>query len=209
MSISSWLIYLTVVLLSVFSPGPAVLLAISNGIAYGPRKTVFSCLGNIGGLLVISSLTVAGLGTLLKTSATLFLVLKVCGAAYLVWLGIRQWRSRVLPRQTADASAGRRSPRQLFVQGMLLALSNPKAILFFTALFPQFLDANRPLLPQAVLLTGTLALFSFSALMIYALVAGFARHLFESGTNIRLFNRISGSLFVLLGIGLLRLEPVS
>ena len=94
MSLSAWIIFVAVALAAILSPGPAVFLAITNSVTYGWRRVTFSSLGNISGLLVISSVTMAGLGALLKTSALVFTVFKLVGAGYLIFLGIKQWRAR-------------------------------------------------------------------------------------------------------------------
>jgi len=207
MPLSTWLLFCGVALLATFSPGPGVLLAISNAMAVGPRQTVFSSLGNAAGLFIVSGAATAGMGALLAVSASAFLVVKLIGAGYLVYLGIRQWRSA--PMQL-DATA--RSPHQphtagrLFLQGMGVAVTNPKAILFFTALFPQFLTPGPSLLSQTLLLTAT---FTALALVSHACYVGLFRSLrrfLAEARHMRLFNRISGGLFVLLGLSLLRLR---
>ncbi|HYD78951.1 MAG TPA: LysE family translocator [Paucimonas sp.] len=207
MEFSTWLLYATVAIVNIASPGPAILLAISNSVAYGLRRVVFSSLGNICGGALISSLTMAGLGAVLKTSSLLFGILKLVGAAYLIYLGIRQWRSRtsLFARHDAAAPAARNN-RQLFMQGFLLALTNPKAILFFTALFPQFLSTKHDLLPQYAIMTGTFMVLSFCSLMSYALLARSAGAWLSGERNTGLFNRFAGGTFMLLGLGMLRLK---
>jgi len=207
MPLSTWLLFCGVALLATFSPGPGVLLAISNAMAVGARQTVFSSLGNAAGLFIVSGAATAGMGALLAVSASAFLVVKLIGAGYLVYLGIRQWRSAPMK---LDATA--RSPHQphtagrLFLQGMGVAVTNPKAILFFTALFPQFLTPGPSLLSQTLLLTAT---FTALALVSHACYVGLFRSLrrfLVEARHMRLFNRISGGLFVLLGLSLLRLR---
>ena len=154
MPFSTWIIYAAVAFAAIVSPGPAIFLAISNSVAFGWRRVVFSSLGNVLGLLVVSGLAMAGLGALMKTSASVFTAVKLMGAGYLIYLGLRQWRSRASLFSRVP-EAGPRGNRQLFLRGLLVALTNPKAVLFFTALFPQFLSPGRPLAPQFAILTGT------------------------------------------------------
>lgn len=208
MDISRWLVYAAVALVSILSPGPATLLAISNSVMFGLRRVMFSSLGNVIGVLLVSSITMAGLGAVLKSSALLFATLKIIGAGYLIYLGFRQWRSKVNVFTHAEeiSSQPRRTNGQLFTQGVMLAVTNPKAILFFTALFPQFLDSDRSLLPQFAILTGTFMLFSFFSLMTYGLLARTTRSWFSIARHAAWFNRVSGGLFMLLGVGLLRLK---
>jgi len=206
MPFSTWLLFCSVALLVTFSPGPGVLLAISNAMAVGPRHTMFSSLGNAAGLFIVSGAATAGMGALLAVSASAFLVVKLIGAGYLIYLGVREWRG---PRMRLDATASANQPTmpgKLFLQGMGVAVTNPKAILFFTALFPQFLVPGESLVLQTVLLTMT---FTTMALLSHAVYVGLFRTLrrfLTEARHLRLFNRISGGLFVLLGLSLLRLR---
>ena len=207
MPFSTWLLFCGIALLASFTPGPGVLLAISNSMAVGPRHTVFSSLGNAAGLFIVSAAATAGVGALLAVSASTFLAVKVTGAAYLVFLGVRQWRS--LPLQLDARAARGRQPRtasKLFLQGLGVAVTNPKAILFFTALLPQFLTPGRPLLMQTVLLTATFTALALASHAFYAGLFRSLRRLLTEARYLRLFNRISGGLFVLLGLSLLRLR---
>jgi threonine/homoserine/homoserine lactone efflux protein len=206
MTISSWMMYLTVVMLSTLTPGPAVLLSVTNAIGQGPRASIFSSLGNISGLFVLSAAAMTGIGAVLQSSTTVFTVLKAVGAGYLIYLGVRKW-------QSVDAGFGidvdalaKRTPPKLYSQGVLIALTNPKALVFFAALFPQFIDTGSSLVPQFISLTGTLMVFSFAALMAYAFLANSAKGWLAVPKRGRAFNRISGSAFVLLGLGMLRLK---
>jgi threonine/homoserine/homoserine lactone efflux protein len=192
---------------AIICPGPAVFLAISNSMAFGWRRVSFSSLGNVLGLLVVSSLAMAGLGALMKTSAVMFTAIKLVGAGYLIYLGVKQWRSGAsLFAREATAAVESRSNRQLFIRGLLVALTNPKALLFFTALFPQFLRSEQALAPQFAIMTSTFMLFSFLSLMGYGMIAHAARGWFADETRSAWFNRITGSLFFALGLGMLRLK---
>lgn len=210
MESSRWAVYAVVATIAILSPGPAVLLAISNSVRFGLRRVAYSSLGNVVGVMCVSALAMLGLGAVLKSSAFLFGVLKLVGAGYLIFLGIKQWNSsgNIFTRTADMAIEEQRSNWQLFGQGVTLALTNPKAILFFTALFPQFIDSERALLPQFAILTGTFMTISFCSLMLYGLLARTTRRWFAVPQHARWFNRISGGLFVLLGFGLLRLKTV-
>ncbi|WP_457323666.1 LysE family translocator [Roseateles sp. P5_E11] len=206
MPFSTWLLFCGVALLTCFSPGPGVLLAISNSVAVGPRHTMFSSLGNAAGLFVVSGAATAGMGALLAVSASAFLVVKIVGAGYLIYLGIKQWRSAPLRLDASASTHQPTTPGKLFLQGLGVAVTNPKAILFFTALFPQFLVPGESLVMQTVLLTIT---FTALALVSHAFYVGLFRQLrrfLTEARHLRLFNRISGGLFVLLGLSLLKLR---
>lgn len=206
MTISSWLLFCSVALLTTFSPGPAVLLAISNSIGKGVRSALICSIGNALGLFVVSGVAMAGMGVVLATSASAFTALKVLGAGYLVYLGVKQWRNRASLFSVQGRAPASIGTWRLFAQGVSIALTNPKGILFFSALFPQFVMQDGPLLQQFVVLTTTFACCALLSHTFYALLAHHLRKHFENPRRARQFNRVSGSLFVLLGVGLLRLQ---
>ena len=206
---SNWFLFLGVALIATFSPGPAVLLAISNSVAKGPRRALICSLGNALGLFVVSGVAMAGMGIVLATSASAFLLLKLAGAAYLIYLGIKQWRKHDSAFQTVSAPSPVTANWRLFAQGVTLALTNPKAIVFFSALFPQFLVHDAPLLEQFVTLTTTFSACALLSHSFYVFLAHSLRRQFADPARARLFNRVSGGLFVVLGLGLLRLQNKS
>ncbi len=205
MYLSNWLVFCGVGLLTTFTPGPAVLLTVANTVARGPRHALICCLGNAFGLILVSAIATAGMSVLLNTSAVAFGILKLLGAAYLIYLGIRQWRHRpTTPPSVRPSKTG--AGWKLFAQGITVALTNPKAILFFSALFPQFLVSDAPLGEQFLILTATFSLCSIIAHASYTLLAHRLQHLLASPRRMTLFNRLTGGLFVTLGLGLLRLQ---
>ena len=209
MHFSNWLLFCGVALLVTFSPGPAVLLAISNAIAVGPRRAMISSLGNGVGLFVISGVAMAGMGVVLATSATAFMLLKLAGALYLVYLGIKQWRSKTSIVADAPVALGAANPNsfwKLFRQGLTVALTNPKAILFFSALFPQFITPGEPVAVQFTVLTTSFVACAMLAHLFYANLARLLKSQLATPGRAKLFNRISGGAFVLLGLSLLRLR---
>lgn len=208
MSLSVWLVFLGASLVTTFSPGPAVLLAVSNSVAFGARKALFSSLGNALGIFLVSSAAMAGLGVVLRTSSVLFLAFKVVGAAYLVYLGIRQWTSRIniFDHPTPSTLSGQQDERKFFQQGLLVAGTNPKSILFFTALFPQFIKPAVSVPEQFFVLTFT---FAGCAIVSHCFYVALARHIkgwFSSDARVKLFNRVAGGAFVVLGISVFRLK---
>jgi len=195
MEIQTWLIYLMLVIVATSTPGPAVLFIMTNSILHGWRKALFIALGNIIGLLCLGIVAIAGLGTILQT---LFSIIKYFGAAYLVYLGIKL----ILQKNTGfnkiekQISSTPISSRRLFIQAFIVAVSNPKAVVFLTALFPQFININKALIPQFFMLIGTLMFFSFSFLMMYALLAHRLKKWLNKANRMTIMNKISGSIFI-------------
>ena len=208
MDLSTWFLFVLFTSITVISPGPAILLAVSNSICFGLRTTFYSTLGNELGLICIASIAVLGLGAVLSTSTTLFFILKIIGAAYLIYLGIRQWRSKnkLFSTETDQIDSSSKSPWVSFSQGFLVAATNPKAILFFTALLPQFIHLDQPVFMQFVILIGTFGFLSACALMAYGMLANRAKTWLSTEKRAQWFNRVFGGLFIGLGLGLLQLS---
>lgn len=213
MTIETLLTFSAVAGVAIVSPGPATLLAVRNGSSFGLRAAIWSSLGNVCGLFCVSAATLLGLGVLLKSSALLFAVVKTLGALYLFYIGLRQLFARTSATNAeADQLACATAPAapQLYREALLVATTNPKAILFFTALFPQFIDAGAPLLAQFLVLTGIFMAISFSSLVSYAFVARRARHLFVQPLFARWGKRLVGAVFIAFGAALLTLRrPLS
>lgn len=204
----TWLVYVTVSLVAIVSPGPAVLLAINNSIVYDLKATAFSTLGNALGLFILSAAAMLGMGVVLKTSLFLFTLFKIAGALYLIYLGIKQFRTmhNIFERVHLNHAKSRAHYFFIFRKGFLIAITNPKPIIFFTALFPLFLNPDSAMLPQFFILTFTFIVLSYITLMSYAFFAGTLKGWFGAKHRALWFNRISGAIFIGLGLGLLGLE---
>ena len=198
MALSTYLLYAAAVALLVATPGPTMLMCMTNALNHGPRRAMTSVAGSVSAVLLVMVLSAMGLGALLATSETAFTTAKLVGAAYLIWLGIRTFRSEASPLRTrADTAATPR--RSFYLQGLLVGASNPKAVLFFAAFFPQFLDPAAPMALQFAILALTFMAFEFAVLTACALgVSRLAPLLRESGP-VRWVNRICGGLFALMG----------
>lgn len=202
MTDQSWAIYLTLVLVATATPGPAVLFIVTHSTLYGWRRASFAALGNIAGLFCLGILAVTGLGAILKTSVVFFEIIKYTGAIYLVYLGLKLFFQKHLSLDSVQRrpTATPISSPKIFFQAFGVAVSNPKAIVFLTALFPQFLNVADPLIPQFIVLIATLMIFSFSFLMAYALLAHKAKAWFLKPAKTRVVSRASGAIFVGFGV---------
>jgi threonine/homoserine/homoserine lactone efflux protein len=209
MNLQTILTFATVAALAILSPGPAVLLSLRNGATLGARSVVWSALGNISGVCCLSIAAIMGLGVVLKSSAFLFGAIKVAGAAYLFYVGIRHLlgRSVVVPTQSHQATVPVAIPAHfLYREGFLIAATNPKAVLFFTALFPQFIDTKVALLPQFLILTGIFMAISYAAHLGYAMIASRAKGALLRPFFVKWLNRVIGVAFISFGAILLALR---
>ena len=204
MNIDTLLIYVFVSFFYIISPGPAVFLAIYNGAVNGVKCVVVSALGNIIGLMLLSTLSITGLSAILLASATLFMAVKIIGACYLIYLGIKQIQSSNKDKKGSSykLEQQQRSLLSYFKEGFVVAITNPKPIIFFAALFPQFLDTEQSLLAQFSIMTLIFMLFSFMSLSTYGYLAQRAKGFLSNSNNVKWFHRISGGLFVSMGISL-------
>jgi len=208
MNLDMLMLYTVVAFFYVISPGPAVFLAISNCLSNSLKAVAYSTLGNISGLFILSSVSMLGLGALLMTSASLFLAVKVIGALYLLYLGIKQIRMAGKAKMTAQGQPNMpgKSMSKYFQEGFILASTNPKPILFFTALFPQFLQLEGNVSLQFFSMTGIFMLLSFGSLMSYAMVFKHAKNALTKGQRMAWFHRITGGLFIGMSAVLLQLK---
>jgi threonine/homoserine/homoserine lactone efflux protein len=151
MSLSLWLAYVAAVFVISGTPGPNMLLSMTHGIHHGLSGTFSTMLGLLAGLAVVLSISLGGLGAVLLASAYAFEVIKYAGAAYLIYLGVKIWQSADA-ELTTEGRPDAKGVGARFRIGVLVSLSNPKAILFGVAFFPQFLDRSQAIAPQAVIL---------------------------------------------------------
>lgn len=186
----------TVVL--ILMPGPIVTLTIANSLAYGTRhglKTVAGTSIATSILLIIGGLGMASVFGLL---AEWFEILRWLGAAYLVWLGVQQWRAKAVNLSETEAHVGPK--KSLFWQGFVVSITNPKTIFFYAAFFPQFMDPGAAAGPQLMLLSVTFLFIATSLDCGYALLSGQLRPLLNSERRGRIRNKITGGF--LIGTGL-------
>ena len=201
MSLHTWLLYVLTVFVISAIPGPNMLLVMSHGARHGLRRSTATMAGCLCALLVMMSVSAAGLGVFLKAWPALFDTLRLAGAAYLVWLGVRTWRSARAARDDAAAEAvstelPRRGRWALFRNGFAVASSNPKAILFAAALLPQFIDPHAAALPQFGALLGSFAVIEVGWYFVYAGSGAQLGRWLRRAAVARAFARVTGGLFV-------------
>jgi threonine/homoserine/homoserine lactone efflux protein len=207
MTLTTYLLYAAAVALLILTPGPTMLMCVTNAVNHGPRRAMTSVAGSVTAVLVVMLVSAMGLGALLAASEAAFTALKIVGAAYLIWLGIKTFRSEaaVIAADVSEpVTAAARPVRSFYIQGFLVGASNPKAVLFFAAFFPQFLNPAAPIAPQFAILALTFMAFEFTVLSFCALSVSRLAPVLRTSSTVRLINRVSGGLFTLMG-GLLLL----
>lgn len=209
MPLSLWLgFFLTCIVLAV-SPGPGAMASMNAGLAHGLRGGLRLVAGLQSALLLQLSAVALGAGALLGASEGAFRIARWAGALYLIWLGIGRWRdaSATPLEQARPACPSGRLPGLLFRRGLLVNLSNPKAIIFIAALVPPFIDPARPLLPQYGLIALTMCGVDTLVMGSYAGLAARFRPWLADARRQRWQNRLFGAVFMGLGLALLASDP--
>ncbi|ASP38827.1 lysine transporter LysE [Bacterioplanes sanyensis] len=201
MPLEHWLSFCSIALLATATPGPAALLVSIHSATFGFKQTLATVLGNVTSLLIMSSVSVIGLTALVVHSAVAFSLVKILGAAYLIYMGIKLWRSGIQFNTPTSEQPVKANLLGLYGQGLLVAITNPKAILFTTALFPQFIDVTEPLLAQFSILVSSFMLLSFVCLSSYSILVHRASQRFNQRLPGRLLGRLFGGTFICAGIG--------
>ena len=201
MSLSTWLAYLFATVLLSLSPGPGVFSSLSSGLRHGFRLGAWNSVGMQAANLMLVAIVSLGLGAILLASETLFTAVKWIGVAYLVYLGIATWRS---PAKTfeEDATDNAHTPREVFMRGFWVNATNPKGIIFFAAILPQFIEVARPQLSQYTILAATTLAVDLVVMMGYTALAARVLRVMRDPAHIRWVNRTLGGAFVAAGMAL-------
>lgn len=203
MELGTYLFYVTAILVLTASPGPSVLYCITQSISQGFAASVYSALGVMLSIVGIMTLSFTGLGVIISTSELAFNIIKWAGAAYLIFIGIKLIFSESTDLSLADKANERKgefSKISQFIGGFLVGATNPKAIVFFTALFPQFIDMGKPLLTQYFILVSTFAIFELGWLSLYSYFGSRSSKWIMSNGRDKIFNRVTGGVFVGAGV---------
>ncbi len=203
MSLEFILIYSATVFMASITPGPSMLLALNHGVKYGAGRTVASALGNVAATSIQASLSMAGLGAILLRSEAAFSTVKYLGAGYLILMGIRMlFSSTSGPKVETRELPDRKGRGSLFTEAFIVTMGNPKAVLFFTALFPQFVNTRSATFFQFFTILSVLLLTTFVCMMIYASFGHRIARGLQRPRLRKLCNRIVGGSFIGMGIGL-------
>jgi threonine/homoserine/homoserine lactone efflux protein len=199
--IDSVLAFAVAAFVLIIVPGPSVLFVVSRGVALGRRAALLSVVGNEAGLAVHVVAVAVGLGAVVERSVTVFTVLKLAGAAYLVYLGVKAIRGRRSLRGVLDAAALPKRSRRLFAEGFLVGVGNPKVIIFLAAILPQFVDPHGATPGLQMLVLGLLFIvIALACDSVWAVAAGSARNALASSPK-RLERMGAAGGVVMIGLG--------
>ena len=203
MGLSTWWLFIVMTFVVSATPGPNMLFIMTISARHGMRTAVVAMLGCMTALLAMMSISAAGLGALLQTFPAVFEALRLAGAAYLAYLGVKCWRSPVqdVPDDgRATTSSAVQTPvvksGAIYRQAFLVAASNPKAILFAAAFFPQFINPDVAKLPQFVILLTTFTVIEVAWYFVYAASGKRLSSYLERAAVMRAFNRLTGGVFI-------------
>jgi homoserine/homoserine lactone efflux protein len=201
MDLSVWITYFIATLILSVSPGPGVFSSISSGLHHGFRLGLWNGVGMQAANMILVAIVSLGLGAILLASETLFTAVKWLGVAYLVYLGVVTWRSK--PRGFEDAGDDHaRTAREVFLRGFFVNITNPKGIIFFAAILPQFIDVARAQLPQYAVLAATTFVVDLAVMMGYTALAARVLRVMNDPAHLRWVNRGLGGAFVAAGLAL-------
>jgi threonine/homoserine/homoserine lactone efflux protein len=198
MTFETWLAFVAASSVLLVIPGPTILLVVSYALGQGLRTALPMAVGVALGDFTAMTVSMIGLGALLAASATLFTVLKLIGAAYLIWLGLKLWRAG--GSLSAEPRTGAAPALKMLAHAWLVTALNPKGITFFVAFLPQFLDPAGDFLHQVLIFEATFITLAFANVLGYALIASRARSVVRSPKAMSMLNRTGGTL--LIGAGL-------
>ena len=197
MTLQTWFLFLAMTFVVSATPGPNMLLVMSHSARFGLRAAIATMCGCMTSLLAMMSISAAGMGALLHAFPTVFDAMRLTGAAYLAYLGVQGWRAHMHDEaEPGIASAPAKPPKHLYRRGVLVAASNPKAILFAAAFFPQFLNPALPQFGQFVILLATFTAVGVSWYLVYAVSGCKLSQYLRKAKVMRVFNRVTGGIFV-------------
>ncbi|ODS23991.1 hypothetical protein AB835_06180 [Candidatus Endobugula sertula] len=204
MDIAVWITYIGVIAALIAFPGPSSLLITLHGYQYGLRRSNVTIAANTLGSFLLMFLSVLGLGLILSSSEFVFQIAKYIGAVFLIYIGVKTWRQSASSASLFDIKGDvpLESAAAMFSKGFLTGVSNPKDLIFFAALFPAFLNQEAPLILQFAVLVTTWLVVDYSIKLLYAVSGRALREKFSQASFAEKFNKITGGLFVCIGLAL-------
>ena len=199
MELSTWLTFFAASWAISISPGAGAVAAMSAGLNHGFRRGYFTTFGLVLGIWTQVIVVGVGLGALVAASASAFLVVKWLGVAYLVWLGIAQWRAPATPLAAGADQGSRVTRRSMVLRAWMINAVNPKGTVFLLAVVPQFLNLSQAQTPQYLVIAATLAFTDLVVMAGYTALAARVLVALRSPSHVRALNRAFGALFVLAG----------
>jgi threonine/homoserine/homoserine lactone efflux protein len=196
----NYLLFVLIASITVLSPGPGVILTLTNSISYGVRGAIGGIFGIAVGTFIVAGISATSLGVILATSSMAFTIMKYIGAAYLIYLGIKLWNAPVTTIE--DKKNSKKGKKLQFLEGLTLQLTNPKAVFFFMSIFPQFVDFSKDYSMQFVFFVITYSSLVILIHFIYAYLAKKSRRWLSSQKGGKSVNRFGGGTFIFFGVGL-------
>ena len=201
MALTVWLTYLVTTIVLSLTPGPGVFSCLSSGIRHGLRLGVWNGIGMQAANAILVGGVSLGLGAILLASEALFTAVKWLGVAYLLYLGVATWRARPKGFEE-DRDDDARTAREVFLRGFLVNLTNPKGIIFFAAILPQFIDVARPQALQYAILAATTFAVDAVVMTGYTAVAAKVLRVMKDPARLGWVNRGLGGAFIAAGLAL-------
>jgi homoserine/homoserine lactone efflux protein len=201
MDLSVWVTYCIATIILSLTPGPGVFSSISSGLHHGFRLGLWNGVGMQAANMILVGVVSLGLGAILLASETLFGLVKWIGVGYLVYLGIATWRAPARGFEE-DRDDHAHTAREVFMRGFWVNITNPKGIIFFAAILPQFIDVARPQATQYAILAATTFVVDLATMLGYTALAAKVLGAMRDPARIRWMNRGLGSAFVAAGLAL-------
>lgn len=199
MEFSTWLAFFAASWAISISPGAGAVAAMSAGLNHGFRRGYITTIGLVLGIWTQILVVGVGLGAVVAASSSAFLVIKWAGVAYLVWLGVQQWRAPAVPLAAKTENVGSASARAMIFKGWVINALNPKGTVFLLAVVPQFLHLAQPLAPQYLIIGATLGFTDLVVMGCYTALAAKVLRALKSEAHLKIMNRVFGALFVAAG----------
>ena len=199
MELQVYVAFVIATVIMIALPGPSVLLTVAHSISFGWKRGIATVAGATLGVAVQLIVAAVGLTSLLNLVAGAFEWLRWTGALYLIYLGVKQWRSAGDPLELDTKSV---SKMNLFFQGVVVTILNPKSLIFIAAFLPQFIDTAKSIGVQFAVIVPTFLLIAFSVTSVWALVAGKGSEFLRSRRAFRSVSRVAGGLMIAAGLGL-------